>query len=345
MVRRKAIRIVVEPLHGQHEERVPDDIADNGTCNAHDGRQRHVVDDELTFAPSARQQRANHRAFLLYGRIGEHDEDERHDHDEHDEQDLPHHLVTLRIVERVDHRLIRIAVHEIGHELALVRKHVEHVLLERRAVNERHRTVVQEEGVAVDERPLAYAVKGLLRDLGDRKAERVEYETRIVLEQARVIGQRHYADERHGPTGNLDHISHLQLVVVAEHAVERDLVIGFRRPALTVDRLVALAPVYEDARLRSIRRPIEHERRVVIELLHNRAPERFDRPNRLLVGFERRGEMPVLSAVIVAHVRPDELDGARRDQEPRRERDGKCKQQEHAEVFAQIVLELAGKTF
>ena len=134
VVRGKAIRVVVQALHGQHEQRVPYDVAQHGTGHAHERRQRHVVRHELALAPTTRQQRSDNRAFRLDRGVGEHHEHERHDDDEHEEQDLPHHLVALRVVERVGHGLVACVIHEIGHDFALVGEHLHHVALEIGAV-------------------------------------------------------------------------------------------------------------------------------------------------------------------------------------------------------------------
>ena len=281
---------------------------------------------ELALAPTAREQRANDGALLLDGGVGQHDEHERHDHDEHDEQNLPHHLVALRIVKRVGHRLVRVAVGEIGHELAFVGKRFQHVFLERCAVDELHVAIVEEERVAVDERPLVDLVERFLRDLRHREAERIENEARVVLEQARVIGQGHDADDRHRPPGKLHLVAHLEVVVLAEHAIERNLIVRLGRPALAVDSLVEIAAVHEHTRLRAVGRTFEGQRAVIVELLDNRAAKRLDRRNRLVVGLEGRGEVAVLGVVVIVHARADKLDGARRHEEARCERDSKREQ-------------------
>ena len=345
VIRRKAVRVVVEPLHRQHEQRVTDDVAENRARQAHERGKRHVVRHQLALAPTAREQRADDGAFLFDGGIGQHDEHERHDHDEHGEQDLPHHLVAFDVVERIRHRLVSLVVDEIGDDFAFVGEDLHHALGQVGALDQRHLAVVEVIRVAVDERTLIDAVERFGRDLRRREAERVEDEARIVLEQTRVIGKRHDADERHRLAGELDLRAERKAVVLAEHAVERDFVGGFGRAPLRVNRLVALAAIRERARLRALGCPLEGERRVVVELLDHLAAERFDRVDRSVVGLEGGREVAVFGVVGLAHALPDELDRAGGHEETRREGDREREQQEHSQVLSQVVAQLAREAF
>ena len=345
MVGRKPVRIVVKPLHGQHEHGVADRVSQRAAGKPHHGRQRHVVADELAFAPAARKQRPDDRAFRLDGGIGQNDEHERHDDDEHPEQDLPHHLVSGDVVERVGHGLVRFVVDEVGDDLPLIGERLDHILLELGALGQRHFAIVQVKRIAVDGRALVDLVVGALGHLRRREAERVEDEAGIVLEQTRVIRQRHDARKRHIATGKVHRIAQRQAVVLAKHAVKSDLVIRFGRFALRIDHLVVFPAIHEHARLGAFGGAVERQRRIVVELLDHRAAKRFHCLDGGIVGFERRGEMAVFGVVIGAHAVADEFDGACRHEKPRGEGDGKRQQQEHAQVLADVVLKLAREAF
>ena len=350
---RQAVGAVVETAHGLGE----DAHAERGTQkrgeDANNGGKREVVEDNLALAIAAREQRSDDGALLLDGGVGEHDEDEGHDHDDDVEQRRPHHGVAVHVVARVADALVGIRVDEVVHARIGVHEGIDHVLLGIGSVCDGEAAIVEDKRVGVGGRAACVFERGKagVGDLGHAIGDGVDREVRVVEEERLAVGLGHDAADGVGAPFELDRIAHGEAVVRGEDAVDGDLVVCLRFRTLAVGREVNLGAVGVGAQ-RALGAVVTRRlldggvyREVLVERDASYALRGVLGCLSLGVGrLEGGRHAAVLDCVLVAHAVDEAADGVRGEKKARREGNRAAHEQEYAEVLAKVVLELSGES-
>ena len=187
-------------------------------------------------------------------------------------------------------------------------------------------------------------------NLGHAERQRVHREIGVVLEQGLVVRGRHDAAHSEALTKQLHLFADGYVVARGEHAVDGHLVscLGHAplgvcgqidRGAVLVDAQRAVAAVIA---LRVVEVGVEGPVTEDFGVSRAAIARRVGDSVQLLVGgLEGGGEAHVLDRVLLRHVVDDDGDGVRCQQKARRQRDGYGHQQEDAQVFPQVVFQLA----
>ena len=187
-------------------------------------------------------------------------------------------------------------------------------------------------------------------NLGHAERQRVHREIGVVLEQGLVVRGRHDAAHSEALAEQLHLLAECYAVVRGEHAVDGHLVSGLGHAAFGVCGQVNLGAMLINAQravaavvsLRVVEIGVEGPVAEDVRAARSGVARRIGGDVQLLVGgFEGGGEARVLDRVLLGHVIDDDADGMRCQQKARRQRDGHGHQQEDAQVFPQIVLQLA----
>ena len=302
---------------------------------------------QLTLAPTARQQGAQHGAFLLDGRICKHHKHDSHNDHEQKQQHRPHCLVALHVVERIANALVVVGVDKAGEQCVVIGEDVHHLLFHVRPLLAREALVVKDKGVVVY---LALASKALVAHRvhdGHRKGERVEHKAVVVLEERLVVGKRNDTANRKLRVFESHDVADHEPMVFAKDTVERDLARRGGGTALGVRGQVDVGARGIDATRYAIRLVAAFEcgAHLFVEVRVQRHAQLADRGQRLLLGLEVARKATVLYAVGLLHVAYDRLDAACRQQKTAGKRYGKCHHQKDANVLAQIGHKLAPMSF
>ena len=182
--------------------------------------------------------------------------------------------------------------------------------------------------------------------LGHAKAHGIDGEVGVVLDACAVVGQGEdaahrviFALQRHG-------VSHAQAGVCGKHTVEGDLPslrgCGTFHIGGDVHLVAHLVDAHGGVHVASVgsgsckaRGEVEAEERVHV------GPELFHGGDGFVGGLEIRGEAAVFHGVVIAEGAHDGLDGRGGYQKARHQGARQGHEQEDAQVFAEIMLELA----
>ena len=174
---------------------------------------------------------------------------------------------------------------------------------------------------------------------------RVEHEVGVFLEHCLIVGQRHNARHGEGAPLNLNGVTYLDAVIVAEHAVERDFIACLGSRSFEISGKIDLLAIGVYARSHIGVGRFDFQRGVIAENRIDGYTQIFDFVENGVANGEICGEAAIFDMVIVIYGAQDALHRRAGHKKARHQGNRQNKKQNDTHPFARVVPKFARQAF